>query len=300
MKELCLGTAMWGWSVNKDAVFTILDCFYENGGRYVDSAYNYPINGISVDFQKSSLLLSEWIKTHGIRDLKVTFKVGSTSNNNSPEINLLPDYLYSQIDWAKVYFGDNLNCIMLHWDNRFELNLIRNTLDILDVLYDSGMEFGVSGIKHPEIYKRLLAKKKFHGLNIQVKHNFLHNGLNHYRELICNASKFWAYGIAVSGLKLSDKDYCKDSYVSLVREAGYHNKMLSSHLKTSLSKVVANNLNVKNLYHIAISYVEQDKNLHGYLVAPSSLPQMQDVFNFRDNTAVGKIDLSCINGFSSA
>lgn len=185
MKELCLGTAMWGWSVNKDTALSILDCFYEGGGRHVDTAYNYPLNGNSNDYRKSPLFLSEWCKSRRINDLKITFKVGSTTNTNNPENNLSPNYLNNQINWAKDYFSQNLHCVMLHWDNRKDLAQIQDTLEFLEILCDYDIDLGLSGIKYPELYKQSLEGIKKHGLNIQTKHNFLYSGFDNYKNLTC-------------------------------------------------------------------------------------------------------------------
>jgi aryl-alcohol dehydrogenase-like predicted oxidoreductase len=116
VKELCLGTAMWGWSIDRGTAFSMLDYFYSVGGRHVDTANNYPLNENSCDYRKSPLFLSEWCKTRKVDDLKITYKIGSLSNINSPKNNLSPNHLNSQVSWAKDHFGENLSCIMIHWD----------------------------------------------------------------------------------------------------------------------------------------------------------------------------------------
>ena len=175
MKELCLGTAMWGWSVSKDTAFSILDYFYGEGGRHVDTANNYPLNGNKLDYRKSPLFISEWCHSRKVVDLKVTYKIGSLCNNNISEIDLTPSHIEKQILQAIDYFGDNLHCIMLHWDKRKNRILIDDTLEYLDILYDKGIELGLSGIDEPRIYKELLLNRKVLSLNIQAKHNFLYS-----------------------------------------------------------------------------------------------------------------------------
>ena len=40
MKEICLGTATWQWSTNKKTALAILDHYYEEGYRHIDTATN--------------------------------------------------------------------------------------------------------------------------------------------------------------------------------------------------------------------------------------------------------------------
>ena len=297
MKSLCLGTAMWGWSVDKVTAFSLADYYYESGGRYFDTAYNYPINGNIDDFMLSPLYLAEWIELNGICDIKVTFKVGSTSNTLSSQNDLTSDYLLAQIEWARENYGDNLCCIMLHWDNRQDQNEIRETLSILDVVYNHGYEFGLSGIKHPEVYRNNMESSCNKELNIQIKHNFIHDGIRHYENLQPLSPRYWAYGISVSGLKMTEEDYDKNSYVSLVRGDQYHKGIMSPKLKEILSNIIKDSNSIESIYHIAIAYIEQEERLYGYLVAPSTLQQMKDIFSYVNRTDESAVDLSLLREY---
>ena len=208
MKKLCLGTAMWGWSVNDNAAFSILDCFYNDGNRYVDTANNYPLDGNINNYQKSALLIAKWCKSRNVKDLKITYKIGSLSNSNSPENNLSPQYLRVQIDWAMEMFGDNFHCAMIHWDNRSNSILIKKTIDFLsNYLNKFSLVLGISGIKNPDIYKEIMSDMEISEINIQSKHNFLYSDLDKYDCLSNMNSKLWGYGISVSGLKLLPENY---------------------------------------------------------------------------------------------
>lgn len=293
MKELCLGTAMWGWSVSRNTAYSILDCFYAGGGRHIDTANNYPLNGKREDYRSSAEFIAEWCRTRGVKDLKVTFKVGSISNKFSPQINLLPTYLEEQISWAENCFSENLHCVMIHWDNRDDTALISETLGFLKTLKYRDLVLGLSGILYPDVYKEVLFRCSFKNFNVQVKHNFLYSDLKRYEGFADLTPKFWAYGISASGLKLSTKEYADNSYVSLTREEGYHDRLLSQGLAQALHKTIDNNRNnLKNLYHIAMAYSELENNLYGYLVAPTKLNQMQDILEFTGSEFIQQIDLS--------
>ncbi|NJK72389.1 MAG: hypothetical protein HC926_03385 [Synechococcaceae cyanobacterium SM2_3_60] len=80
-KQIGLGTAMWGWSVDQATAFEILDCFYGAGYRWVDTAMNYPINGNPADFRRSVQMLAAWCRDREVSDLQIICKVGSLSNS---------------------------------------------------------------------------------------------------------------------------------------------------------------------------------------------------------------------------
>ena len=79
-KDLILGTSLWGWTVKKKECFKILDTFYNNGYRWIDTATNYPINSDEKYFRYAENLIAEWIKNNDINDLKIISKIGSLNN----------------------------------------------------------------------------------------------------------------------------------------------------------------------------------------------------------------------------
>lgn len=65
----------------------------------VDAAVNYPINKNPDDFRAAEHILLDWVRTHGIRDLKITMKLGSLNNLRSPEHNLSKSFLLLNLDY---------------------------------------------------------------------------------------------------------------------------------------------------------------------------------------------------------
>ena len=129
--NICLGTAMWGWTISKEMAFSLLDLWYEKGQRSVDIATNYPINKISTDFRKTEKWLKEWIQLHNIEDLRIMIKVGATSNNGSPENNLSPSFLSINHQHYLDLYGSQFDCMMIHWDNRSDAIAIKDTIDCM-------------------------------------------------------------------------------------------------------------------------------------------------------------------------
>ena len=82
-KDLILGTALWGWGIDKISAFKILDNFVDNGFKKIDVATNYPINGEYEKFGQTMSWLKEWINYNNSNLIKVICKLGSLSNIKS-------------------------------------------------------------------------------------------------------------------------------------------------------------------------------------------------------------------------
>lgn len=295
MKEMALGTALWGWSVEKTTAFQILDFYYQNGGRFVDTANNYPLNGNSQDYQKSALFVSEWIRVNGIRDLKVFFKVGSLSNKNTPANDLSLDFLGSQTARAQEQFGPNLDTVMIHWDDRAPGEDIAETTEFLQSVAAQGYGIGLSGIKNPSNYIGLLCGGSIQNLNIQIKYNFLDSSLDDYKALDRFHPKFWAYGIGVSGLKLSEEAYTPRSYVRLARNGSYHKSILTKPVRQKIEETLKRNRQLKSIYHIALAFSERSTQINGYLIAPTTIDQLKDISDFKEKCRPEQLDLSALS-----
>ncbi|MCB9284313.1 MAG: aldo/keto reductase [Lewinellaceae bacterium] len=195
-----LGTAYWGWKIPAPTAFDLLDALYAAGFREIDTATNYPINKIPEDFRKAEMILSDWINAHGIRDLKITAKVGSINNLRSPEHLLTQSFLLMCLDAYHQMWGANLDTFMVHWDNRDARSEIRDTMEALAYAGEKGWRPGLSGILRPDIYADL---NKDFGLDfrIQFKHNILESKYEHYKPFH-GAKRFVAYGINAGGAKI--------------------------------------------------------------------------------------------------
>ena len=280
IKDLFLGTAQWGWTTEKQVAFRLLDAFYQHGFRHVDCATNYPINGQPADFRAAETILAEWLRVHAIKDLKVMMKIGSLSNNRTAECNLGKSFLMMSMEQYKNCFQDNLDCLMIHWDNRDDEEEIGQSLEAMQVFRSAGLELGLSGIRHPEIYARLNEK---HGFNfyIQLKHNLLYSDFERYQPFHGNA-RFIAYGLNAGGIKLDAATY-HDKSVLLARGTVHNN---SDALVQKLSEILdhANGQNnrpaVTEFYQVGMLYASANPELQRVLVAPSEVAQWTKTLDF--------------------
>ena len=295
MKEICLGTAMWKWSTNKKTALAILDHYYIEGYRHIDTATNYPINNTKKDCGASLKIIKEWVDSNKINDLKITLKIGSIDNTNTSESDLSPKTLDSYIPRLIEEFNLNIYSLMIHWDNRKSLEKITRTLVFLkNICAHNNYDVGISGINEIETYISALKKLNINNLDIQAKSSFLFEGESNYKSVIrdINNTRIWGYGISGSGLKLNTSEYHDNSYVTLARNNSYHSDMLSNKSISLIKDIMENHNIIKNLYHIGIVKSESNDKLYGYIVSPSKLSQLKDTLEFRkkiNNYAIEEI-----------
>jgi aryl-alcohol dehydrogenase-like predicted oxidoreductase len=290
MKKICLGTAMWGWSIERSSVFKLLDFFYNQGGRFIDTATNYPINSDLESYSAAVKLIEDWSKANGIHNLRVIYKLGSVNNTNNPICDLTADTIARNADNASNMLGANLYNLMLHWDNRDDEQAIHSTLHELSNQCEAkSCRLGISGIKHLSHYQNVLHELQVKHLDIEVKSNFLINGEHYYSELYTKDTRVWAYGISGSGLKLDPNEYRKDSYVTLTREANYHDSMLPVRKLEQLQTLLKKYDHIANLYQLSMLISELNSDLSGYIISPTRISQLEDAYKFiqiMQNTAL--------------
>ncbi len=203
-KTLILGTAQWGWSVNRETAFQLLDHWFKAGYSEVDSATNYPINQNFNDFKIAEKILAEYKFSLGLNnEMRVTMKIGSMDNLRSPEHNLAPSFLWMMTHEYHRIFGDCLGGIMVHWDNRSAPEEVEETLLFLQEITQQGLRAGVSGLRHPEVYAAINERLKI-PLDVQLKHNPIATDLPRYRPILGQQlalHRVFAYGTAAGGLK---------------------------------------------------------------------------------------------------
>lgn len=271
---------MWGWTMPKERCFEILDVYYQAGFRRLDTATNYPINKQPSDFRHSEKILLEWINTHGIKDLQVIVKVGSINNLRSPEHNLSKSFLLMNLDDYRFKYDSNFSMSMVHWDNREDEPAIRDTLEAMDIARKAGLEIGLSGILHPEIYKNLNEGFNF-DFYIQIKHNLLQSDYQRYFPFH-GKPRFITYGMNGGGIKLDKAEYHTES--SLKARGG---NIENPHpIIAPLREVLAYANQHKNrpplltMNQLGMLYAYHSRDVVSLLIGPSKSSQLIDSLEF--------------------
>jgi aryl-alcohol dehydrogenase-like predicted oxidoreductase len=74
---LVFGGNVFGWTLNRDKSFAVLDAFYELGGRMVDSAEGYSSWIPGNKGGESETVLGAWLESRGVRaDMRIATKTG--------------------------------------------------------------------------------------------------------------------------------------------------------------------------------------------------------------------------------
>lgn len=286
--DLILGTALWAWTVPKIQAFQLLDNFYEAGYRWIDAATNYPINKNADDFRASEGILLEWIKAHGVRDLKVLMKIGSINNLYTLENNLTPSFIQIIYNEYRHLFGEQLTEVMVHWDNRAETEAILASLAALDGIRKQGLKIGLSGIKHPAIYHELNTSFDF-DWDIQLKHNLVYSDYPRYADFH-GRPRFLAYGINAGGLKFPSSTYRQDSstavrnvptekYQDLINKAA---EVLAEYNAQSSHEALT------RFNECSMVYTYYSPDIKGILVGPSKTEQLQSTLSFFQQLKTGQ------------
>lgn len=273
--DLLLGTALWSWTIQKSTCFELLDEFYASGYRIVDCASNYPINKDPGYFRAAESIIEEWLKVNQVNDLSLLMKVGSLDNSGSPINNLSKSFLLMSYDYYKFKFENNLNQIMVHWDNRNAEKEIEETVEALVSINSKKTEIGLSGIAHPHIYYNLLQALHLK-VSIQMKHNIFISDYEKYRSFH-GTKAFIAYGINSGGIKLNN-NYAQNSSATIRGVNMKNYEVQLNRLTTVMEDIKINypQLEISSLNSIGMINAYHHPDMSGILIGPSTPAQLKE------------------------
>ncbi|WP_395394784.1 aldo/keto reductase [Novosphingobium sp. BL-8A] len=75
--RLVLGGNVFGWTIDRDRSFSVLDAFYEQGGRMIDTAEGYSNWVPGHKGGESEAIIGEWLESRGVRtEMRIATKTG--------------------------------------------------------------------------------------------------------------------------------------------------------------------------------------------------------------------------------
>jgi aryl-alcohol dehydrogenase-like predicted oxidoreductase len=114
---LVFGGNVFGWTLNEQESFDILDKVFEAGINTIDTAnsYSHWVKGNSGG--ESESIIGKWMKDRGNRDeVTVITKVGSAMGGD--HTNLSKDYILQEADKAlKRLQVEQIDLYLSHWDD---------------------------------------------------------------------------------------------------------------------------------------------------------------------------------------
>lgn len=166
LSNICLGTANFGTSVDKETAFTLLDEFVRLGGNFIDTANVY-CRWIPGNENSSERFLGEWLKSRGAYNDVVIATKGAHYDFKNPEISRVTEEAirFDVEESARTMGLDVHDFYWLHRDD--ENKPIEEIIDILEALKKEGKirYYGLSNYKkyRLERAKKYLAEKGLAG-----------------------------------------------------------------------------------------------------------------------------------------
>ena len=92
---LVLGGNVFGWTIDRDGSFAVLDAFYEAGGRMIDTAEGYSNWVPGNKGGESEALIGEWLESRGVR---ADMRIGTKTGQGGPPGALKPEAVAAALE----------------------------------------------------------------------------------------------------------------------------------------------------------------------------------------------------------
>jgi hypothetical protein len=192
--ETYLGTAAFGIKYSTVELSEMIEEFRNHTDKVIiDSASNYPINGVPSDFMFNVKTLKNY------DNVNIIVKLGSATNMGN-KLNLLNyEYLSNQRDYLINLLGGRVYGVGIHWDDREDENLIKETCNFLYESHKMGLKIILSGIKNLNIYRRVWADNE---IPLEYQINLRGNGSTDNICRTINILRDLTYSVKICGYGL--------------------------------------------------------------------------------------------------
>jgi aryl-alcohol dehydrogenase-like predicted oxidoreductase len=93
--RLVFGGNVFGWTIDQDQSFAVLDAFYEGGGRMIDSAEGYSSWVPGNKGGESEAIIGAWMESRGVR---ADMRIGTKTGMSGPPGALAPDKVAAALE----------------------------------------------------------------------------------------------------------------------------------------------------------------------------------------------------------
>ena len=252
--KIILGTVQFGLKyglkknskhINRKEVLKIFEYAYDRGVKFFDTAKNYNTEG----------LIGEFVKTHGINDLKLSTKLPY----NSSRKNILDNYLNSIHDTLKKTKLDHIETVLVHdlndlkiLDNinhKNDLRIIKKKLPVKNV------GFSIYNVRDLKKGRKIMKESVF---------QFPYNALNKEFEKIDPKKLTYARSIFLQGFLINKNIKFISKKLNKLHKA-YHNT-------------------IEDLKIDAFDYALHEalkKNFRYYLIGVNSINELEKIINYK-------------------
>lgn len=133
--SMVLGGNVFGWTIDQDKSFAVLDAFYEAGGRMIDSAEGYSAWVPGNKGGESETIIGAWLESRGVRkDMRIGTKTGMAQTRECLQEPAVRTALEGSLDRLRT---DYLDLYYVHMDNG------ETPLDDIAQAFDATVKSGV-------------------------------------------------------------------------------------------------------------------------------------------------------------
>lgn len=160
---IVFGGNVFGWTIDEEQSFKILDAFVEAGFNTIDTADVYSRWADGNEGGESEIIIGKWMKARGNRNqINIITKVGSDMGQG--QIDISENYILSAVDKSlKRLQVEQIDLYLTHWDD--DKTPVEETLGAYQKLIEAGKirNIGASNLS-PERLQESLDASKNHGL----------------------------------------------------------------------------------------------------------------------------------------
>ena len=157
---LALGTNVFGWTIDENRSFEILDAFIGSGFNLIDTADIYSRWGTGNKGGESETIIGNWLKKTGKRD-KVVLATKVGADMGSGKKDLSKAYILKAVeDSLKRLQTDHIDLYQTHFDD--EVTPVEETMEAYFQLVKEGkvIAFGASNISPDRLKQSLDASRQ--------------------------------------------------------------------------------------------------------------------------------------------
>lgn len=139
---LVFGGNVFGWTIGRDASFSVLDAFYECGGRMIDTAEGYSNWVPGNKGGESETIIGQWLESRGVRsEMRIATKTGQGGAPGALRPEAASQALDGSLERLRT---DYVDLYYAHRDDR--TTPLDEVVDAYDAAFRSGKarELGVS------------------------------------------------------------------------------------------------------------------------------------------------------------
>lgn len=171
---MALGGNVFGWTLDRDGSFAVLDAFYEAGGRMVDTAEGYSAWVPGNKGGESEAILGEWLESRGVRkDMRIGTKTGMQGTLECLQQPGVTAALQGSLERLR---SDYVDLYYVHMDNG--TTPLADIAGAFDATIQSGKarELGLSNFSAARLFELMQVTDQF-GITpftvLQPKHNLV-------------------------------------------------------------------------------------------------------------------------------